>query len=149
MPEFSRVIETLSTAREKLLVRYCHLLALDIDEMEALKVELRDLGQQLTDYCALGQFGLVENLPAGTPSGEGGKVDSGLLERLQQSTAMYLDFVECCLSENGAAPDLNRLCGDIEALGQSLAERFEIEDKLIRATTLSRSPALHGQPGER
>ncbi len=131
MPELNRVIETLAVAREKLLVSYCRLLALDIDEMGALKAGLRDLAQQLTDYCALGQFGLVENLPAG------GKTDTGLLERLQQSTETYLDFIECCLSGNGDAPDLNTLCRDIEALGQSLADRFEIEDKLVNGARQS------------
>ena len=126
-----KVVAELPVERENLLVSYCEMLALNIDELGKLKRVLRDFGQRLTDYSALSQFGLVDSM---LRRRELQATDSDELlvavKRLRKLTEQYLEFVER-YHGNGGGPDLEVLCQDIEKIGMALAEQFEIEDGLI------------------
>ncbi|HBS26995.1 MAG TPA: hypothetical protein DD827_07705 [Gammaproteobacteria bacterium] len=127
-----QAIKVIPMEREKLLVSYISMLAIDMDQAEFLKRYLLDFAQLLTDYSALGQFELIDSIlstESGTAANSG--QTQHLLVKLQQTTDHYLVFIERYeATEN--THNLQELCEDLENLGESLAERFEIEDQLIQ-----------------
>ena len=132
-PPTEKVVDDLPVERENLLVSYCEMLALDFDELSRLGEVLRDFGQRLTDYSALSQFGLVDSLlqRRQDPMGDSDAL-LATVKRLRELTEQYLEFVERYRT-NGHSADLRALCQDIERIGLSLAEQFEIEDGLIQS----------------
>lgn len=130
--KLQQAIKVIPIEREKLLASYINLLAVDLEQAVHLGKYLLDFAQRLTDYSALGQFELIDSIVQNERSGavNNGEIQQ-LLLKLQQTTDHYLVFIDRYRSSEEECHDVLELCEDLENLGISLAERFEIEDQLI------------------
>ena len=129
---FEHSISALPQQREKLLVSYCNMLAIGMDDIEHLTDRLVDFNQRLTDYSALGQFALADVVGQRTRTSSAADSEATRqLAELEKLTDQYLSFVDRYQTP-GKPRDLQELCADFEQLGESLADRFEIEDNLLK-----------------
>jgi regulator of sigma D len=92
---------------------------------------LQEFCQILVDYIAAGHFSLYERIVNGTERRrEVAVLAQELYPRISETTALALDFndkYDC--GENGAIPASFQK--DLSRLGEELAVRIELEDKLI------------------
>lgn len=128
----THAVDALKAERELLLVSYCDLLALDIEDVASLPLSLKRFNQLLTDYAALGHFELFEAVVAGGEAlcGESAADLSQLLSTLRTETDSFLGFGERYAVSNSGC-NLAQVSQDLEELGPVMAERFEVEDKFM------------------
>jgi regulator of sigma D len=98
---------------------------------EPVQKLLQEFCQILVDYIAAGHFSLYERIVNGTERRrEVATLASELYPRIAETTQLALDFndkYDC--GENGVVPDSFQK--DLSRLGEELAVRIELEDKLI------------------
>lgn len=84
----------------------------------------------LVDYVSLGHFGLYERILSGTERRESLiAVATDIYPEFSEVTELSVSFND--KYENaGEASALTNLADDLSALGESLARRFELEDRL-------------------
>ncbi len=123
--------------RTQMLVLFCRLAGIESYSPENKSVQelLQEFCQILVDYIAAGHFALYERIIEGT---ERRREIVGLAEnlypRIAQSTDAALDFndkYDCdehCRVLDGLPQELSRL-------GEQLAGRIELEDRLLAALT--------------
>jgi len=119
-------------ARRLLLVKYCELSELhefDGDNPYQSK-QLQQFCEQLVDYISEGHFEIFEQLLSEGnifSDNEGLAISDDLLPTIHSHTEAILDFNDKYL----ATDDLTALAADLSSLGETLAQRFEIEDKMV------------------
>ncbi len=129
--KYDHAVSALLREREDVLVSFCEILALDMEHMGDLGHYLQKFSQLLTDYSALGHFEVIEPL-----LGEGAQPNKmELSARIRETTDFILRFSDSFSPQEVAAHNLAELSGDLDALGEKLAERFEMEDDIIRLAT--------------
>lgn len=131
--QLAQAREMLLRNREALLVKFCQLLSLRIEDRDYLLQDLTEFNQDLTDYVALSHFEVVEPAIAEADAGSRG---DGILRELkgtiEQTTDRLLTFSDrYSLGQLGECR-LDTLLRDLDGLGQLMAERFELEDKFLR-----------------
>ncbi len=131
-----QLVNDLLRERELLLVRYCRVAGLEPyhhHEGEDLERLLRDFCQVLVDYVAAVEFELLSRLTEGTERRR---------EVLRTAESCYGDIAaseEVVLAFNdkyetlGEPHLLDSLPQDLSALGDTLAGRFELEDRMFGA----------------
>ncbi len=131
--QLAQAREMLLRNREALLVKFCRLLSLRIEDRDYLLQDLTEFNQDLTDYVALSHFEVVEPAIAETNAGSRG---DGLLRELkgtiEQTTDRLLAFSDRYNPSELGKCRLDMLLPDLDGLGQLMAERFELEDKFLR-----------------
>ena len=118
--------------RRELLVKYGELG--EIKTFDGANVshgsKLQAFCQLLVDYVSTGHFEIFEQL-AGEGKAfsdrDGLKEGADLMEKIQPSTELILDFNDKYL----ATDDLEALSQDLSNIGEALAQRFESEDTMI------------------
>lgn len=127
------LVEKLLEERAKMLVLYCRAAGLDADPPEdSLAKTVQEFCQLLVDYIAAGHFTLYERIIRGE-------------ERRQRVADVADDIYPDIAATTGAALDFNdkyehpdkvnddeQLAQDLSVLGEQLASRIELEDKLIK-----------------
>jgi regulator of sigma D len=127
------LIDKLLEERAKMLVLYCRAAGLDADPPgNSVAKTVQEFCQLLVDYIAAGHFTLYERIVNGE-------------ERRQRVAEVADDIYPDIAATTGAALDFNdkyehpekvnddeQLARDLSALGEQLASRIELEDKLIR-----------------
>ncbi len=126
------LVDKLLEERAKMLVLYCRAAGLDADPPEdSVAKTVQEFCQLLVDYIAAGHFTLYERIVNGK-------------ERRQRVADVADDIYPDIADTTGAALDFNdkyerpekvnegeELAGDLSVLGEQLATRIELEDKLI------------------
>lgn len=119
-------------ARRELLVTFCQLTSIkdfhDDDLTQGKQLQM--FCQQLVDYISEGHFEIFEQLiDEGHLFNDAEALASGkkLLPAIYSLTDLILDFNDKYL----ATDDLSTLATDLSALGETLAQRFEIEDRMV------------------
>lgn len=118
--------------RRELLVKYGELG--EIKTFDGANVshgsKLQAFCQLLVDYISTGHFEIFEQL-AGEGKAfsdrDGLKEGADLMEKIQPSTELILDFNDKYL----ATDDLEAVSQDLSNIGEALAQRFESEDTMI------------------
>jgi regulator of sigma D len=118
--------------RRELLVKYGELG--EIKTFDGANVshgsKLQAFCQLLVDYVSTGHFEIFEQL-AGEGKAfsdrDGLKEGADLMEKIQPSTELILDFNDKYL----ATDDLEAVSQDLSNIGEALAQRFESEDTMI------------------
>ena len=128
----SEVIDRWLEERRELLVKYCELS--EIKNFDGANDDhgsmLQNFCELMVDYVSVGHFEVFEQLAAegkAFSDKEGLERGAVLMEKIQPSTEELLDFNDKYL----ATDDLETLSIDLSAIGETLAQRFESEDKMI------------------
>ena len=119
-------------ARRVLLVTFYHLSSIKNfnDKDLAQGKQLQTFCQQLVDYISEGHFEIFEQLiNEGYLFNDAEALATGkkLLPEIYLLTDLILDFNDKYL----ATDDLSSLAADLSILGENLAQRFEIEDRMV------------------
>jgi len=131
----SELIDDWLKERKELLVLYCELTGThnqdeDSDAKVSVDGQLRQLCQILVDYVSAGHFEIYEQLKKEAEAFD----DIAAVSALQPVFEKIQINTEQCLVFNDKCETLGNICSlhrELSSLGQVLAERFELEDKLI------------------
>lgn len=128
----SDIIDRWLEERRQLLVQYCELS--EVHDFDGANAEhgskLQNFCELMVDYVSVGHFEVFEQLAVegkAFSDDKGLKKGAELLEMIQPSTERILDFNDKYL----ATDDLDALTVDLSDIGETLAQRFESEDKMI------------------
>ncbi|UTW44538.1 sigma D regulator [bacterium SCSIO 12696] len=128
----SHIIDRWLQNRQELLVGYCDLS--NVTEFDSNNPDhgqqLQALCENLVDYISAGHFEVYQQLmEEGRAFNDKQALSeaSQLLNEVHSATQAALDFNDKYL----ATDDLETLAVDLSQLGESLAARFEIEDRMI------------------
>ncbi len=134
------LVAKLLTVRQKNLVLYQQLAALKASTPVGLAQRLlQQFRQTLVDYLAIGPFEVypaLEDQPADSPYRPARDVARRLYTRIARTTQTALAFhdrYDGDLSE----PGLTRLNQELSRLGESLATRIDLEDRIVAAVRRS------------
>ena len=128
----SDIVDRWLDERRELLVKYCDLVEIHtFDSANSTHGEkLQRFCEVLVDYVSVGHFEVYEELVREGKifsDSQGLKVGADLMDKIQPSTEMVLDFIDKYL----ATDDLDSLAEDLSTVGEALELRFESEDKMI------------------
>ena len=127
----NELIAKLQNERQEVLSLYCNFAELKpFSANDAVKSLLTQFSQILVDYVSLGHFGVYERLLAGTER---------RTQVLSVAKEIYPEFsatTDAAISFNDKYDNVEKidvfedLEQDLSALGESLAKRIELEDRL-------------------
>lgn len=130
--------------RRSLLVSFIELKEACDSELEAVsKARIDTFSETLMDYISAGHFEIYPQLAeeARAFKDESAlQIASQLLERLEMSTEMVLEFDTDYASTVRCQQHLARLPAWIDRLAKGLTERFALEDQLIARLHAANSP---------
>lgn len=127
----SDLIDRWLEERQQMLVQFCDLSNI-ADDTESPNREsmVRSLCEIMVDYTSAGHFEVYDQL---VKEGrefddvDGLKEASDLFKIIDSSTEAALDFND----KYQETDDLGSICNDLSQLGETLAARFEAEDRMI------------------
>jgi regulator of sigma D len=126
-----QLINELQNERRDLWSLYCQIGELKpFDDLEPVKAKLMRFAEVLVDYVSLGHFGLYERILSGNERRTNiMSVATDIYPAFSEITELSVSFND--KYENaGEAGAFSTLAEDLSALGESLAKRFELEDRL-------------------
>ncbi|EHJ91149.1 Rsd/AlgQ family anti-sigma factor [Vreelandella boliviensis] len=130
--------------RRQLLVSFIELKEACDAELEAVnKAPIDTFSEQLMDYISAGHFEIYPQLSEEAQAfGDEGAlvIAEKLLERLEMSTEMVLEFDTDFGSTLSCEQNIARLPAWIDRLARGLTERFALEDQLIARLHAVHSP---------
>jgi len=129
------LVGKLVTERTEMLATYCRLAGVEPYNANDKTVQtlLQEFCQILVDYVAAGHFAVYERILEGKERlQEVANIAAQVYERIAQSTDMVLDFNDKYDCEDHCTV-LDSLSKDLSKLGEELALRIELEDKLLTA----------------
>ena len=130
----TQTINSLLQERQQVLVLMCELAELEARDVAPAKViqNLQNFNQQLVDYTALGHFEIYERIIDGKERrGNIKKVADRVYPQISKSTQMFVEFDDKYDGADKQA-SLTDLYRDLSSIGESMAERIESEDMLLR-----------------
>ncbi|MDR5903149.1 MULTISPECIES: sigma D regulator [Halomonas] len=130
-----KLIDRWLDQRRELLVDFVELKEISDAELEAVTKERIDVfSELLMDYISAGHFEIYPQLREEARAFEDDSaldLADRLLERLEMSTGLVLDFDAEYASPGRVRQNLGRLPAWLERLAHGLSERFALEDELI------------------
>lgn len=126
------MIDNLLAERKEVLILYSRVAGLQpFDEEDDDSNVLRQFIQLLVDYIAAAHFGLYERIVSGKERRQGVvKLAEELYPRIAECTDVVVAFNDRYDAADAVAAG-DGLSRDLSRLGEHLAERIELEDKLI------------------
>ena len=118
--------------RQELIRLLCSLSETEISKSE-FNSRLESFCEILLDYLSAGHFEVFAELEkeARTFDSRGIQLVKALYPYLEQSTELALGFNDRCNQLKGKITSSADLCSELSQLGESLTDRFELEDQLI------------------
>lgn len=130
--------------RKQLLISFIELKEACDTELEAVsKAPIDTFSEQLMDYISAGHFEIYPQLSEEAQAfsdTEALLIAEKLLERLEMSTEMVLEFDTDFGSTQSCAENIARLPAWVDRLARGLTERFALEDQLIARLHAAHSP---------
>lgn len=130
-----QIIEHLTRERGQMLALFCQVAGLEPYESEGPveKELLQEFCQVLVDYIAAGHFALYERILDGKERRKDVlELAEDLYGRIADTTDFAVDFNDKYDADDYDGP-FDELDEDLARLGEELATRIELEDKLIAA----------------
>jgi len=129
--------EKMVTERSQMLVLFCRVAGLEPFPSQEKGKDIPKLVQEfcqvMVDYIASGHFLLYERIISGQERRqEVSELAQNMYPRISETTEVALDFNDKYDTED-AEPLLKNLEKDLSILGEALATRIELEDRLIKA----------------
>ena len=125
------LIAKLQSARQEVWTLYCNVAELKpFSANDAVKNLLTQFSQMLVDYVSFGHFGIYERLLAGTER------RSGVLSVAKEIYPEFSATTDAAISFNDKYDNVEKIEGfgdleqDLSVLGESLAKRIDLEDRL-------------------
>lgn len=133
----SSLIDQLETERAEVLVNFCRVAGIEPyenpNQQTTLEECLRDFCQIMVDYLAAGHFGLYQRIIDGQERRQDiCDLAEELYPQIAKTTQFALDFNDKYEHETADAFD-ETFSEDLSQLGQALATRIELEDRLLQA----------------
>lgn len=128
------MIDELLSERQEMLILFCKLAGLEpYAHAKPIKDELREFCEVLVDYTALTHFEIYERILEGKERRQH-VIDTARQNhpRIAELTAEIIAFNDK-YDESDHALMLNQLEQDLSQLGEILANRIELEDRIIGA----------------
>jgi len=129
--------EKLVAERAAMLVQFCQAAGLEPyykeTDQKIVQQHLQEFCQVLMDYVATGHFGLYERITAGKERRHGvAELAGELYPRIAETTELAVAFNDKydCGDSCEIGDDLDK---DLSILGEELAVRAELEDRLLTA----------------
>lgn len=127
------MVNKLLSERQEMLVLFCKLAGLQPVPHESREQDLQRFCEVLVDYSAFGHFEIYERIIDGRERrGEVVKVASDVYSRIAETTEFAVAFNDK-YDSNDHPLDLHRLDNDLSNMGEELAVRIELEDRIIDA----------------
>ena len=128
----NHLVENMLDERNRILSLLLQVSAINMDKPGQEDRELlEEFCQLLVDYIAAGHFGLYGRIAEGTERRmDITDVAKKIYPKIEFSTQQALEFTEKYNNE-GINNSLENLSVDLSILGESLATRIELEDRLI------------------
>lgn len=129
------VIAKLLGERAEMLVTFCRLAGVEpyTPSNKPVQEVLQEFCQILVDYVAAGHFALYERIIEGRERrSHVAELAAEIYPRISRTTDVALDFNDKYDCEDHCTK-LDSLSSDLSRLGEDLAVRIELEDKLIEA----------------
>ncbi len=128
------LVDKLMAERTQMLVLFCRCAGLEpYNERAPVAKVVQEFCQVLVDYIAAGHFALYDRVLNGTERRqEVLRLAEGLYPRIAATTeaaVAFNDKYDC----GDPCRDLETLAADLSRLGEELAARIELEDRLIQA----------------
>lgn len=127
----SDIVDHWLNRRQELIVLYCSINGMEQlnNDQRPLSVKLKQLCQLLVDYVSEGHFAVYEQLnQEGMEFDDGGvELAHSLYPQIESNTHECLDFNDNCESIS----NIKSLQEALSSLGETLEERFMLEDNLI------------------
>lgn len=129
------MVTKLLAERQEVLVLFCKLAGLQPVPAESREADLQRFCELLVDYSAFGHFEIYERIIDGRERRQR-VVDTAreVYPRIAEATEMAVEFNDKYDSADHQL-DLHRLDVDLSKLGEELAIRIEMEDRIIDALT--------------
>lgn len=127
------LVDKLLEERAKMLVLYYRAAGLEADPPEeSVAKAVQEFCQLLVDYIAAGHFTLYERIVNGQERRQQvAEVANDIYPDIAATTGAALDFNDKYEHPEKASED-EQLAQDLSVLGEHLASRIELEDKLIK-----------------
>lgn len=140
----SLIIDHWLEQRQQLITAFMHLP--DAEVGDSLNAKLDNFCSVLIDYISSGHFEVYEQLLNEGREFKDGSVEKAqtLLPLIQPSTDIVLDFNDSCQGFNKRTlRDLREFSNQLSTLGETLEERFSLEDQLIEILHTAHSEQAH------
>ncbi|MDT8403852.1 sigma D regulator [Sulfuriflexus sp.] len=133
----NNLIDQLKTERAEVLVNFCRVAGIESYKNPGQQTDpeecLRDFCQIMVDYLAAGHFGLYQRVVDGNERRqEISELAAELYPEIAKTTQFALDFNDKYEHETEDAFD-ESFSEDLSRLGEALATRIELEDRLLQA----------------
>lgn len=130
----SKMVGNLLAERQEMLVTYCRLAGLEpYNPDKPVKRLLEEFCQLLMDYTAFGHFELYGRISDGAERrGEVARVADDVYGRIAETSELAVEFNDKYDASEHPL-NLDSLPSDLSTLGERLAVRMELEDRLISA----------------
>lgn len=129
-----QMVDKLLSERQEMLVSFCQVAGLEPYKANKSTADiLQDFCQILIDYSAFGHFEIYARLGNGKERrDEVVKVAEDVYSRIQEASEVAVEFNDKYDSADHTL-DLAHLSDDLSKLGEELAMRIEMEDRIIDA----------------
>lgn len=128
-------INKLLEERRQMLVLFCRVAGLEPFNAHEPTLELlQEFCEVLIDYSAFGHFEIYERVASGKERrSQVIEIAEQVYPRIAEASEAAVGFNDRYDTESGQAPDLSHLSEDLSRLGEELAIRIEMEDKIVAA----------------
>lgn len=128
------MVEKLLAERQQVLVLYCRVAGLEpFEHSQSNTALLQEFCQVLVDYSAFGHFEIYARIGNGKERREEViKVAEDVYSRIQEASEMAVMFNDRYDASDHQL-NLDHLSSDLSKLGEELAIRIEMEDRIIEA----------------
>lgn len=131
----NELIDKWLNERKDLIVKLCELSAKNASSKENLVERFQTFCQILVDYVSVGHFEVYEQLldEAAEFNDGGTELANRIIPKIQASTEIALNFNDRFDDINKVDDGIEGLVLELDNLGKTLEDRFELEDILIEA----------------
>lgn len=128
----SHLVNELLGERQQMWALYCKVAGLEpFTPDKPVDALLKEFCQVLVDYISLGHFGLYQKIMSGEERRQGVvEVAEKIYPRMSDVAAQAIEFNDMVANSNGGVP-MKKLSDELSHLGEELATRIELEDKLL------------------
>ena len=126
------MIERLLAERQQMLVKFCALAGVEpFTPAQPVLAQLQDFCQVLMDYTALGHFEILPKA-AEDPNApeELREIARQVYPRIAETTSLAVGFNDKYDASNHVLK-LDELVNDLSSLGEQIAARIELEDRVL------------------